>query len=49
MKVILVDHVDQVIVNALDIKKPEEIFKTRTHGDAQGIKANYTGQTLHPH
>jgi ATP-dependent Lon protease len=49
MKIILVDHVDQVIVNALDIKRPEDIFKTRTHGDAQGIKANYSGQTLHAH
>ena len=42
MKIILVDHVDQVIVNALDIRKPEDIFKTRTHNDAVGIKANYT-------
>jgi ATP-dependent Lon protease len=49
MRIILVDHVDQVIVNALDIRKPEEIFKTRSHTDAIGIKANYTGQTLHPH
>lgn len=49
MKIILVDHVDQVIVNALDIRKPEEIFKSRSHTDAIGIKANYTGQTLHPH
>ena len=49
MKVILVDHVDQVIVNALDIKKPEDIFKNRTHNDAVGIKANYTGHTLQTH
>ncbi|MDZ4676283.1 MAG: endopeptidase La [Oligoflexia bacterium] len=49
MKIILVDHVDQVIVNALDIRKPEEIFKTRTHSDAEGIKANYSGQTTHAH
>ena len=49
MKVILVDHVDQVIVNALEIRKPEEIFKSRTHSDAVGIKANYTGHTLQAH
>jgi ATP-dependent Lon protease len=49
MKIILVDHVDQVIVNALDIHKPEEIFKSRSHTDAVGIKANYTGSTLQPH
>ena len=49
MKVILVDHVDQVIVKALDIRKPEDIFKTRTHDDAEGVKAQYTGHTSQPH
>jgi ATP-dependent Lon protease len=27
LKVILVDHVDQVLINALDIKNPKELFK----------------------
>lgn len=49
LKVILVDHVDQVIVNALDIRKPEEIFKSRTHRDAGGIRAQYRGHTLQAH
>jgi ATP-dependent Lon protease len=49
LKVILVDHVDQVLVNALDAKKPEAIFKVRTHQDAQGIKAHYTGHHSQTH
>lgn len=48
LKVILVDHVDQVLVNALDIKNPRELFKVQ-HERGMGIKANYTGQQLHPH
>ena len=45
LKVILVDHVDQVLVNALDIKNAKELFKVpkeRTFG----LKANYTGEIL---
>lgn len=42
LKVIMVDHVDQVLVNALDIKKAEEVFKQKTER-ATGIKARYTG------
>src|SRR5690606_18105052 len=30
LKVILVDHVDQVLVNALDISKPQDLFKVRS-------------------
>ncbi|MNL35429.1 Lon protease 1 [compost metagenome] len=47
LKVILVDHVDQVLINALDIKNPKEIFKL-TKEPLFGIKAQYTGQqTIH--
>jgi ATP-dependent Lon protease len=48
LKVILVDHVDQVLVNALDIKNAKELFKYSKERE-QGIKAQYTGQTLHQH
>ncbi|MFM6930067.1 MAG: endopeptidase La [Bdellovibrio sp.] len=43
LKVILVDHVDQVLINALDIKNPKEIFKVQKEREF-GIKAQYTGQ-----
>jgi ATP-dependent Lon protease len=46
LKVILVDHVDQVLINALDIKNPKELFKNQS-GREQGIKAQYTGQQVH--
>ena len=46
LKVILVDHVDQVLINALDIKNPKELFKTQNER-AFGIKAHYTGQSVH--
>ncbi|MGZ3726818.1 MAG: endopeptidase La [Pseudobdellovibrio sp.] len=46
LKVILVDHVDQVLINALDIKNPKELFKNQA-GREQGIKAQYTGQQVH--
>jgi ATP-dependent Lon protease len=45
LKVILVDHVDQVLVNALDIKSPKELFKVQKERDF-GIKAHFTGQAL---
>lgn len=44
LKVILVDHVDQVLVNALDIKNAKEIFKARGERGS-GIKAQYTGHS----
>lgn len=44
LKVILVDHVDQVLVNALDIKNPRELFKVQRERE-MGIKANYTGHS----
>lgn len=45
VKVILVDHVDQVLVNALEIKNPKEIFKSRGERSS-GIRAQYTGSSL---
>lgn len=48
LKVILVDHVDQVLINALDIKNPKELFKVQREQN-YGIKAQYTGQSLHHH
>lgn len=48
LKVILVDHVDQVLINALDIKSPKELFKVQKESQF-GIKAQYTGQSVHHH
>lgn len=48
LKIILVDHVDQVLVNALDIKNPKELFKVQKESGF-GIKANYTGHSLQTH
>ncbi len=48
LKVILVDHVDQVLVNALDIKNAKELFKARGERGL-GLRAQFTGQTLHAH
>lgn len=45
LKVILVDHVDQVLINALDIKNPKEVFKVQRESTI-GVRAQYTGQTL---
>ncbi|QDK39404.1 endopeptidase La [Bdellovibrio sp. NC01] len=43
LKVVLVDHVDQVLINALDVKNPKEIFKIQKETEF-GIKAQYQGQ-----
>ncbi|MEK7356130.1 MAG: S16 family serine protease, partial [Bdellovibrionota bacterium] len=48
LKIILVDHVDQVLVNALDVKNPKEIFKNKLDR-GMGLKANYTGHELQAH
>lgn len=45
LKIILVDHVDQVLVNALDIKNARELFKHQKLPNI-GIKAQYTGHAL---
>ncbi len=39
------DHVDQVLVNALDIKDAKDLFKVQKDRGL-GIKAKYTGHTL---
>lgn len=46
LKIILVDHVDQVLVNALDISKPQDVFKFRTD-KVFGLKAQITGHSFH--
>jgi ATP-dependent Lon protease len=48
LKVILVDHVDQVLVNALDIKNPKELFKMKEERSSR-IKAQYTGHINQTH
>ncbi len=48
LKVILVSHVDQVLVNALDIKKPEMLFKNKVDRGL-GLKANFTGHEVQAH
>ena len=42
IEVVTVDHVDQVLVNALDIKSAGQLFKARLKKDL-GLKARYTG------
>ena len=44
LKVILVDHVDQVLVNALDIKNAKELFKVRSDRGL-GLRAQYMGHS----
>jgi ATP-dependent Lon protease len=46
LKVILVDHVDQVLVNALDIKNPKELFRAKPEKNSR-LKAQYTGGDIH--
>lgn len=48
LKIILVDHVDQVLVNALDIKNAKELFKNRAERSL-GLRAQYTGHELQAH
>lgn len=45
LKVILVDHVDQVLVNALNVKSTKEVFK-EIKDTTYGIKAMYKGETV---
>jgi ATP-dependent Lon protease len=45
IKVIMVDHVDQVLVNALEIKNAKEIFKFRAE-KSTGIRAQYVGHSM---
>jgi ATP-dependent Lon protease len=46
LKVIMTTHVDQVLIDALDIKKASDLFKSKMVR-GMGIKAQYTGQKLH--
>jgi ATP-dependent Lon protease len=48
LKVILVDHVDQVLVNALEIKSPKDLFKNKMER-GHGLRANYLGHELQAH
>ena len=45
LKVISVDHVDQVLVNALDVKDHKDIFKNRA-ARGTGIKPQHTGHNI---
>ncbi len=45
IKVVLVDHVDQVLVNALEIKNAKELFKVRAERST-GLRAQYTGHSF---
>ena len=46
LTIVLVDHVDQVLIHALDIKNAKDLFKVRGHSDL-GLKARYTGHSLY--
>ena len=46
IEVVTVDHVDQVLVNALGIKSANELFKMRSE-KSSGLKARYTGHGLY--
>jgi ATP-dependent Lon protease len=45
LKVVLVTHVDQVLVNALEIKSAKDLFKTRSERGT-GIRAQYAGTSV---
>ena len=46
LKIVLVDHVDQVLIHSLDIKNAKELFKASGQRGL-GLKAKYTGHSLH--
>lgn len=46
LKIVLVDHVDQVLVHALDIRNAKDLFKAR-RDDNLGLRAQYTGHSYH--
>lgn len=50
LKIVLVDHVDQVLVNALDIKNAKILFKNM-RDDTLGLRAQYLGHStgVQPH
>ncbi len=48
LKIILVDHIDQVLVNTLDIKNAKELFKARSQRSL-GLRAQFTGHIMQHH
>ena len=46
LTIVLVNHVDQVLIHALDIKNAKDLFKVRGQSNL-GLKANYTGHSLY--
>ncbi|MCB0378890.1 MAG: endopeptidase La [Bdellovibrionales bacterium] len=46
LKIVLVDHVDQVLIHALDIKNAKELFKARRDTNL-GLRAKYTGHSFY--
>lgn len=46
LKIVLVDHVDQVLVHALEIRSAKDLFKARRDANL-GLKAQYTGHSYH--
>lgn len=46
LKIVLVDHVDQVLVHALDIRNAKDLFKATKDANL-GLKAQYTGHSYH--
>lgn len=46
LTIVLVDHVDQVLIHALDIKNAKDLFKAR-RDTGLGLKAQYTGHSLY--
>lgn len=46
LKIVLVDHVDQVLVHALEIKNAKDLFKARQDSEL-GLRAQYTGHSYH--
>ena len=46
LTIVLVDHVDQVLIHALDIKDAKDLFKAR-RDTSLGLRAKYTGHSLY--
>ena len=44
LSIVLVDHVDQVLIHALEIKDAKELFKAR-RDNSLGLRAKYTGHS----
>lgn len=48
LKIVLVDHVDQVLVNALAIKNPKELFRNRPE-PGSGVRPQHQGVQMQAH